>query len=83
MSDEPIDEPADAVPLGLQRLPAGERDQARRSAREIFERRDATRPSAPQLRARDDPAEISIALGDGDEDGQGPGRRPRRWPAGH
>ena len=37
-ADEPIDQAADAVPSGMQRLPAGQRDEPGGLARKILER---------------------------------------------
>jgi hypothetical protein len=75
--DEAIDQPADAVPFGLQHLPSRERDEPGGLPRKIVEghRRLALRRA--QLRARDHAAEISVAFGGGDEDRECPRCRPR------
>ena len=74
-SHESIDQPADAVPLGVERFAANERDEAARLSRQIFERDARLALGRPEFRARDDPAELAIPLGRRDEHGQGPATR--------
>ena len=60
--DEPIQQPADAVAPGVERRPADERDEAGGVAVQIFQRQRAFAFGRAQLHARDETAEIPIAL---------------------
>ena len=61
-ADQLIDEPADAVALGGQRLPADQRDQSGGVTIEILQRERRFALRRTQFRAGNDSAQIAIAL---------------------
>ena len=69
-ADEAIDEAADAVPATGERGAAGERDEPADMAVQIVERERAFALRRAHLHARDQPAEIAVALLGFAEDGQ-------------
>src|SRR6185503_7401530 len=72
---ELCDESTDAVPLGLERRPARERDESVRLSLQILQAQIELALRRLQLRARDDPAELLVALGRLHEHRQRPRRR--------
>ena len=71
-ADEPIEQPADAVMPRVEQRPAGQRDEAGGEAVELLERERAFALRRAHLHARDEAAEILIALWRCDEDGKPP-----------
>ena len=69
-ADETIEEAADAIPLCLQRRPAGERDEAVRRAFQFVERQRAFAFRRAHLHARDEATEVAVAVLRFAEDGQ-------------
>ena len=69
-ADEAIEQAADAVPPAVERRAAGERDQPGGAAVELLERQRALAFRRAHLHARDQPAEIAVALRAFAEDGQ-------------
>ena len=69
-ADEAIEQAADAVPPAVERRAAGERDEPGGAAVELLERQRAFAFRRAQLHARDQPAEIPVALRAFAEDGQ-------------
>ena len=63
MPTSAIEQAADAVPPAVERRAAGERDEAARAAVQLLERERALAFRRAQLHARDQPAEIPVALG--------------------
>jgi len=61
-TDDPIEQSADAVPLSVERRPAGERYETVRRAFQLVERQRAFALRRAHLHARDQPAQIAIAL---------------------
>src|SRR5437773_11219260 len=61
-ADETIEEAADAIPLCLQRRPAGEGDEAAGRAFQFVERQRAFAFRRAHLHARDQATEIAISL---------------------
>ena len=76
-SDERIDQPADAVLLEPEQLAPGKRDEAARLPVEIGKRQRAFAFRRAHLHARDETAEIAIALGGFDENRYSEVRRVR------
>jgi hypothetical protein len=62
-ADETIDHAADAVALGVERLAAGERDEAARPAIEVLERERALAFRRAELHLRHQTAQIPVAIG--------------------
>ena len=61
-ADQPVEQPADAVPIAAQQRPAGQRDQPADVAVEILERERALPFRRAQLHRGDQPAEVAVAL---------------------
>ena len=66
---QPIQQPADAVAVGPQQRPAGQRHQPGHVPVEILERERALALRRAQLHRGDEAAEVAVALLGGDEDG--------------
>ena len=69
-ADEAIEQAADTVPPAVERRAAGQRDEAGRAAVELLERQRPLAFRRAQLHARDEPAEVPVALLAFAEDGQ-------------
>ena len=82
-ADEPIEQPADAVARCLQHLAPGERDEARGVAVEFLQCERTLPFWRPQLHPGDEPTEVAIPVGGGDEDREEPsfGLQAAGWPA--
>src|SRR5439155_4019059 len=78
-ADETIEEAADAIPLCLQRRPAGERNEAVRRAFQFVERQRAFAFRRAHLHARDEATELALAVLRFAEDGKHEGRLPDRF----
>ena len=74
-ADQAIDQAADAVPAGRERLAADERDEPGGAAVELVERQRALAFRRAQLHAREQAAEVLVALAALDEDGEPPRAR--------
>src|SRR5262245_66405632 len=62
-ADEPIEQAGNAMPPAVERRAAGQRDETGRAAVELVERERAFALGGAQLHARDQPAEVPVALG--------------------
>src|SRR5262245_10410040 len=71
-TDEPIEQPANAVMSCIKYGPTGQRHEAGREAIELFERERSFSLGRAQLHARHEATEVLVALGGGNEDRQTP-----------